>query len=146
MLGWVQRDHERKLARAARLHEQRLNVYHGLGQFLELERTRIERIEPWMTVAGDTRVPPPDPTDEEWAGLHGSVAVAGSEAVQTALNEFHSSVRDFAGHVFTYRAMRSQGEGQQVADSGMAMHAARKVAYEKLAETERVMRDELAKL
>jgi hypothetical protein len=141
----VQRDHERKLARAARLHEQRLNVYHGLGQFLEMERTRIERVEPLMTV-GEPRALPPEATDEEWAGLHGSVAVAGSEAVQTALNEFHASVRAFAGHAFTYREIRRHGAGEQVAEAGEKMIEARKVALAKLDETERVMRDELAKL
>ena len=146
MLGWVQRDHERKLARSARLHQQRLNVYHGLGQFLENERTRISRIEPMITFAGEPQEPPPNPTDEEWAGLHGSVAVAGSEAVQRALNEFHDSERSFGAHVYTWRSLRLHGEGQEVVDEAMAMHEARKVAYEKLAETERVMRDELAQL
>jgi hypothetical protein len=43
ILGWVLRDHERKLARAARLHEQRLNVYHGLGQLLEMEPRRSDQ-------------------------------------------------------------------------------------------------------
>lgn len=78
--------------------------------------------------------------------LHGSVAVAGSEEVQAALKEYQASVTDFVGHVFAFRAIRSQGSGQQVADSGEAMQAARAVAIARLDETERVMRDELARL
>jgi hypothetical protein len=72
--------------------------------------------------------------------------VAGSEAVHAALNEFHVSVREFAGFVLSYRGLRERAEGQQVANAGEAMQEARKVAFVKLEETERVMRDELAKL
>jgi hypothetical protein len=141
-----QREHELKLSRAARLHEQRLGVYRDLGHFLEMERTRIDRVEPIMTV-GEPRELPPEPTDDEWAQLHGSVAVAGSDEVRTALNEFHASVGAFAGHSFTFRELRRQDvHGQQVQDSYEAMQASRKVAYAKLDETERVMRDELARL
>ena len=66
--------------------------------------------------------------------------------VQAALNEYHASIRDFAGHVFTFRALRRTADGQQVVEAEGAMQAAREVAREKLDETERVMRDELAKL
>jgi hypothetical protein len=99
-----------------------------------------------MLAVLEPREPPPDPTDAEWAGLHGSVAVAGSEAVQTALKEFHKSFTEFALLVSSYRGLRERGEGQRVSDAGAAMQEARKVAFEKLDETERVMRDELAQL
>ena len=54
--------------------------------------------------------------------------------------------REFQAAVLTWRGVRDQGGGTQVAISGAAMTNARQRALAWLDETERVMREELAAL
>jgi hypothetical protein len=147
VLAMVQRKHERELARSARLHEQRLDLYRELGQFLEMERMRLERTEP--KVQFDPPLIPPDPpTDETWARLHGEVGVAGSEAVRAALVEYHTAVRSLMGHLFSLWGIREQaGDANPLAQQALAaVHGARATAVERLAAVEHVMREELERL
>jgi hypothetical protein len=129
------REHRRELAQAERHHQLRADVYARAGGFLERQRLVVYRTEPFM---GPT-MPAPDPLpDSEWTALEGSIAVASSIAVRTAIGQAHQRGNEFVLAVFEYRG---DAEG-----AGAEMQAARQRALDAVDEAERVMRDELAGL
>lgn len=93
---WVDRGHERDLARGARLHQQRLAVYVRLGRFLENERWRLEHVS-LRVIPKEEEAKEEPPTRDEWTTVQGEVRVAGSTAVATALDRYYEASFSFNG-------------------------------------------------
>ena len=126
--GRAERAQARALARASRLHAQRLDAYADLAAFMERERLYIQRTEPQVAI-GEGQ-PPPEPVgDEEWLAMQGRVAVAGSAAVEAAVKKAQLAAHKFSGTVFVLRAMRG-GTPHQEAGAWEQTEAARTRAVE----------------
>jgi hypothetical protein len=82
-----QHEHERELARGARLFDRRAPVYEKMLGFLSVWRDRVNATEPVWQSAGDPG--PPEPPDfEEWRAMQARLGTYGSAAVSDAFREY----------------------------------------------------------
>jgi hypothetical protein len=146
IVSWVQRTHERELARIERLHTQRLDLYREVGRFLETEHLRLASVRLEDLLSG----PPPEPfgpTREEWVRLRADAAVAGSEDARRATENYYSAQQRFVAHLVNLRHLfEHRVEPQTLAEFEKEIHHARAIVLDNIAEVERIMRVELERL
>jgi hypothetical protein len=75
-----QREHERELARGARLFDRRAPVYEEMLKFLNVWRDRVYATERIWESAGDPG-PPEPPNFDEWRAMQARLGTYGSAAV-----------------------------------------------------------------
>jgi hypothetical protein len=103
--GNAERSHGERLARAARLHEQRLEVYTEAATMLEREIEFLYLGEPMPSLYPrpvSTRDPPQRPK-ADWANIQGRLRIVGSEAVYKAVSSANTAVRLFELQIADYR-------------------------------------------
>lgn len=141
-----QQEHERGLARGARLFERRAPVYEEMLRLLYPWMERVDATERMMTFAGDPE-PPEPPGAEEWRGMQVRLRTIGSGEVADAYEGFADAIRSFFRLVPTMRAIREHGED---AEEAVRVHTeleeARSNVRKTLRSLERLVSDELASL
>lgn len=145
--GKAERAHGERLARSGRLHEQRFAAYREIARLLERQRLFLIRTEP---ILGPKPDPPQPLDDDEWSAVSGLAAVSPSQDVLTALKEAAQKTSDFEIAVSTYRRVEARPavsqRGDDAMDARLGMDEARDRALGAIAEAQRTMREELAKL
>jgi hypothetical protein len=141
-----QQEHERDLARGARLFERRGPVYETMIAFLYPWMERVDATEPFMRYAGEPD-PPDPPSTDEWRMMHVRLRTYGSPEVADAYDVFGEAIRSFFFHLPTIRADRAHGTD---AAESVRLHkefeAARVNVRKTLRSLERLVSDELASL
>ena len=144
-LAESQQEHERDLARGARLFEHRATVYEELLRFMQLAMERVEKTEPLMTFAGESG-PPDPPTPEESRVMIARLRTYGSHEVAEAYERFGDAARKFYGFAFSVKTIRDQGGTGDLAKAFEALREARDDVRDALANLERLVSGELASL
>lgn len=105
--GRAERTHGERLARAARLHEQRVDLYAEVAALLQRDKDFL-----YTTEAMATLFPRPEPPQYQpqrakdvWRAVDGRVRVVGSEPVSNAVSRAQIAVRKFELSVQDYRDM-----------------------------------------
>jgi hypothetical protein len=139
-----QQEHERGLARGARLFERRADVYEEMLRLLYPWMERVDATEPFITFAGQ---PPDPPGTDEWRAMHIRLRTYGSREVADAYDVFGEAIRSFFFQVPTLRAVRERGtDPAEAARVGKEFEAARAGVRKALRSLERIVSDELASL
>ncbi len=149
--SWLDRKHQRDLARAQRLFDQRRQTYNDLAKFLERQRTILDRTGYQSEFRKAIPAPPAQVSDEEWVELQGRTAVTGSIEVQERLSGYREAIGNFTLAVMEFEREDKKREGVQTLphrwnEAQQIVTAMRKEALESIDDVERVMRDELANL
>lgn len=140
-----QHDHERELARGARLFERRAPVYEKMLKLLNVWVERVDLTERLWTSASDPE-PPEVPNPEEWRDMQVQLGTYGSGDVANAYREFSDAIQDFYQRVSELRVITA---GHAQGDAGAAatkMDDARRNVRETMRKLERLVSDELAAL
>jgi hypothetical protein len=141
-----QQEHERELARGARLFERRAPVYEETLKLLYIATRRVDETERIIRFAGDPE-PPEPPSEEEWREAQVRLRTFGSSNVADAFDAYAAAVTAFFERAREVQWHREHGED---ADAAVAAHKALEEAranvHEALRTLERLVSDELAAL
>jgi hypothetical protein len=144
-LASLQHEHERELARGARLYERRAPVYE---QTLTLLYPWVERVDAterlWKSAAEPE--PPELPDPEEWRAMQARLGAHGSPEVSDAYREFSDAISDFFERVNEMRMIRQAFAEGDLAESAGRMEDARRNVRGMLRKLERLVSEELAAL
>jgi hypothetical protein len=143
-LAASQHEHERELARGARLFDRRQPVYEEMLRLLYPWAERVEATDKIITFA-DEPDPPDLPSREAWREMQIRFATIGSRAVADSFLAFGDVLRDFWAHVGRMRNIREHGGGD-LAEAATATEEARREVVAALRKTERLVSEELAAL
>jgi hypothetical protein len=144
-LASLQHQHERELARSARLFERREPVYEETLTLLRVWMDRVDLTERLYTSPGDPE-PPELPDREKWRGMQARLGAIGSPEVSAAYGEFWDALEAFYERVKELRMlMQGYAEGEAGA-AATRMNEARGTVGDMLQKLERVVSDELATL
>jgi hypothetical protein len=144
-LATSQQEHERDLARGARLFDSRAVVYEGLLTFMQVAIERLEKTEPVMTFSGESG-PPDPPSREENRVMEARLRTYGSREVADAYEQFGEAVKAFYGFAFSMRTIRDQGGTGDLVKAFEALRESRGHVRDALANLERLVSNELASL
>lgn len=144
-LAALQHDHERDLARGARLYERRAPVYQ---QMLTLLYPWMERVDATDRLWKDANEPePPEPpSPDEWRAMQAELGTHGSTAVSDGYRAFSEAIQEFFDRVMTMRLIRDGSATGDLAARAREMEDARRSVREALRKLERLVSDELAAL
>jgi hypothetical protein len=106
-LAELQHEHERGLARGARLFDHRAAVYEAMLGFLQAWWERIIDTEPIMRVAG-TPDPPEAPGPDDWRPMYVRLRTFGSPEVAALYEEFTRRAQHFFIQAGLLRAAMNQ--------------------------------------
>ena len=112
-LAELQHEHERDLARGARLFERRSDVYEAMIGYAQVWWERVADTEPIWREAGAPD-PPEAPGPDEWRPMHVRLRTVGSPEVAGLYDEFAQRTRAFfiqAGAL--RRAMNQRGRREE---------------------------------
>jgi hypothetical protein len=140
-----QREHERELARGARLFDRRAPVYEEMVRFLNVWQDRVEATEPIIEFAGGQATPNP-PDFEEWRAMQARLGTYGSVAVAGAYRKYWEAIIAFYKRVDELRMIRNGHAEGSLADAGTRVEEARKNVWETLKTLETLVSEELAAL
>jgi hypothetical protein len=143
-LAALQHEHERELARGARLFERRAPVYEEMLTLLNVWMDRVDATERLWTSPTDPE-PPELPDPEKWRAMQAQLAT-GSIVVSDAYREFSVSIRDFYDRVMELRTIMDGRMEGDAGDAATKMDDARRNVRETLRKLERLVSDELAAL
>jgi hypothetical protein len=107
-LATAQREHERDLARGARLFDKRGAVYEAMNAYLLTWMQRVESTEKFWRSASEPE-PPEPPSDDEWRAMQVSLRTFGSQAVADAYDELSQKITAFYAAANMLYDMREQG-------------------------------------
>jgi hypothetical protein len=145
-LASTQHEHERELARGARLYERRATVYEQTLTLLYVWMDRVDLTERLWESAGDPK-PPELPNLDEWRKMQARLATHGSLAVSDAYREFwESGITAFYARVAEMRMIREGHAEGVLAEAAQRMEDARRHVRELMRKLERLVSDELAAL
>jgi hypothetical protein len=142
--AWATRNHERAIARSARLFDQPRDLYVELAAFLERDRMSIARTEPILTIGGEPLKPPPEVTDEDWIKMRARWVALASGHVHAGMLEASKRRNDFVGAVMVYKGT-PRGHANW-ADARKQMDEARDAADAAFDDVEHTMSAELVRL
>jgi hypothetical protein len=144
-LAATQHEHERELARGARLYERRAPIYETTLNFLNLWMERVDMTERLWTSENDPD-PPQLPNAEEWRMMLTRLGVHGSPAASDAYRAFADSITAFYERVKELRMLRAGHAEGSADDAATRMMEARADVREALLRLTRILSDELAAL
>jgi hypothetical protein len=142
-LAGRQHEHERELARGARLFERRAPVYQEMLGQLYVWIAQVNATEPIIEFAGQPE-PPDPPSDEEWREMEVQLRTFGSVAVADAYGLLADAMHSFFAQAGSLRTIREQGGA--VTEPWEQVHEARITVRENLRALERLVSEELAAL
>ena len=143
-LASLEREHERKLARGARLYERRVAVYEEMLTLLNVWVDRVDATERVWSSPTDPE-PPELPDPDKWRAMQARLA-SGSLEVSDAYREFSVAIREFYDRVAELRFIM---QGHVEGDAGAAatkMDDARRGVRDTMRRLERLVSEELARL
>jgi hypothetical protein len=144
-LASLQHEHERELARGARLYDRRAPVYEQTLTLLNVWMERVDLTERLWTSASDPE-PPELPDPKEWRTMLAQLGAHGSPEVSGAYREFTEAIQAFYDSVNQLRMIRDGHAGGSAGDAATWMQEARGKVRVALKKLERLVSDELAGL
>lgn len=135
-----QREHERTLARDARLNAELREAYEELLRMVFLVEDLVTRTNP---IIGPAAPPPPMPPEADVRRVMARVSVIGSEEVFEALERVWAAHRTFWGHSRSVDAARQPGGGEGGGEPWREMQEAREDFLARVRELERLIRSEV---
>ena len=144
-LASKQHEHERELARSARLFERREPVYEETLLLLRVWMDRVDLTERLYTAPGDPE-PPEVPDREKWRAMQARLGALGSPEVSAAYREFWDALEAFYERVKELRMLRQGYAEGEAGAAATRMIEARGTVGDMLQKLERVVSGELAAL
>ena len=135
--GWFTREHDRRMAREARVYEARSRVYEEALIWAQRRQTvLLKALNP------DTDALVRSPTQDEAGELRARIAAFGTQGVSEALKAYDQAVTDALDVARMIRAERT--EGSLPAAAVFRFQSLNDALQEQLRTVEGLMRDELA--
>jgi hypothetical protein len=144
-LASLQHQHERELARGARLYERRVPVYEQMLKLLYPWMERVDSTQRLWKSASEPE-PPEPPSPEEWRAMQVELGTHGSPAVSDAYRAFSEAISEFFERVSELRMIMDHSATGDAGEAAGRMEAARRNVREMLRKLERLVSDELAAL
>jgi hypothetical protein len=144
-LAGLQHEHERDLARGARLFDRRSDVYEAMIDYVQVWWERIADTEPIFRAAGAPD-PPEAPGPDEWRPMYVRLRTFGSPEVTALYEEFSQRTQDFFIQAGLLRAAMNQRGSRQEPEPWEETQDARVRVKDTFDRLQRRVSEELASL